>query len=135
MPQILLVEDDETDALFVQRCLNKQGASIPLTLARDGSEALEILRGEDGLKKPFIILTDLNMPGMSGHELIQEIRTDGDLRDSVIFVLSSSRLNEDIERCYAMNVAGYLTKDSDPVQLGRRISMLLDYCDAVHLPS
>ena len=70
MPQILLVEDDETDALFVQRCLDKQGASIPLTLARDGSEALEILRGEDGLKKPFIILTDLNMPGMSGHELI-----------------------------------------------------------------
>ena len=132
---LLLVEDDETDVLFVKRCLAKYGADIPLTIARDGAEALEILRSRENASHTHVILTDLNMPGVSGHELIEAIRADAALANSVIFVLSSSRLTGDIRRCYGFNIAGYLTKQRPPRELEKDIMMIFDYCTSVHLPA
>lgn len=107
---------------------------IALTVARDGAEALDILRDENRMAKPFVILTDLNMSGMSGHELIEEIRSDEMLQDSVIFVLSSSRLAGDIRQAYQFNVAGYLTKQSPGDALKRNVQLVFDYCAASNLP-
>ena len=132
-PRLLLVEDDETDVIFIERCLNRHGTDVPLTVARDGREALQLLR-EGNVERPYVILTDLNMPGMSGHEMIDEIRSDMQLKHSVIFVLSSSRLTGDIQRAYENNVAGYLTKQVPAEQLSRNVGMVFDYCAAVHLP-
>lgn len=132
-PQLLLVEDDETDVIFIRRCLASHGSDISITVARDGTEALEILRSEDTIRRPFVILTDLNMPGMSGYELIVEIRADELLQDSVVFVLSSSRLTGDIRRAYQYNVAGYLTKHASADDLKKSISMVFDYCNSVQL--
>ncbi len=134
-PHLLLVEDDETDILFVKRCHAGHSSSAKLVVARDGSEALEILRDGTAVKRPFVILTDLNMPGMSGHELLEELRSDEALKDSVVFVLSSSCLAGDIERAYRHNVAGYLTKRVPTRQLKRSVEMIFDYCDSVHLPA
>ncbi len=131
--RLLLVEDDETDVLFVQRCLAKHDAAVSLTVARDGSEALAILRDGSVAGVPYVVLTDLNMPGMSGHELIEEIRSDPTLAHNVIFVLSSSRLMGDIRRTYSHNVAGYLTKQEAPAEQKRQVNMILDYCTTVHL--
>lgn len=132
-PRLLLVEDDETDVIFIERCRNRHGADVPLTVARDGKEALQLLR-EGDVERPYVILTDLNMPGMSGHEMIDEIRRDENLKHSVIFVLSSSRLAGDIQRAYENNVAGYLTKQVPAEELSRNIGMVFDYCASVHLP-
>ena len=132
-PRLLLVEDDETDVIFIRRCLSRHGGDVPLTVARDGREALQLLR-EGGVERPYVILTDLNMPGMSGHEMIDEIRGDEDLKHSGIFVLSSSRLAGDIQRAYENNVAGYLTKQVPAEELSRNVGMVFDYCAAVHLP-
>ncbi len=134
-PQLLLVEDDETDVLFVRRCLANHGGDLDLSVARDGAEALDILRGKKPASRPFVILTDLNMPGMSGHEMISKIREDEELRDSVIFVFSSSRLAGDIRAAYRHNVAGYLTKHAPAAELARSVHMVFDYCDAVQLPN
>ena len=131
---LLLVEDDETDVLFVERCLAKHEGKVPLTVARDGAEALQILRAGEDVKRPYVILTDLNMQGMSGHEMIDEIRDDSALKDSVIFVLSSSRLAGDIARAYDKNVAGYLTKQVPANELTKHLSLIFDYCTSVHLP-
>ncbi len=134
-PHILLVEDDETDVLFVKRCLARHSGDVPLTVARDGREALEVLRDEKASDHPFVIVTDLNMPGMSGHELIEEIRSDDLLKHSIVFVLSSSRLEGDIERAYRQNVAGYLSKQVPTNTLTKHVEMIFDYCAAVHLPA
>ncbi len=67
--------------------------------ARDGVEALEILRGENGRTKlcpPYVILLDLNMPRMNGLEFLAEIRRDPALRRAVVFVLSTSDDDEDM---------------------------------------
>lgn len=133
-PHILLVEDDETDVLFVKRCLSRHSGDVPLTVAFDGEEALEVLRDEKASDHPFVIVTDLNMPGMSGHELIEEIRSDELLKHSIVFVLSSSRLESDIEQAYRHNVAGYLSKQVPTNTLTKYVEMIFDYCAAVHLP-
>ena len=134
-PVLLLVEDDETDALFVRRCHLKQSRDTPLVIARDGEEALAILRGDGRGERPYVVVTDLNMPGMSGHELIEQIRADQVLRKTVVFVLSSSSLAGDIERAYEHNVAGYLSKKAPSDVLTRHIGMIFDYCSAVQLPA
>ncbi len=134
IPHILLVEDDDTDVMFVQRTLACSGNGAVLVVARDGEEALEILSNEI-LTHPYVIVTDLNMPGMSGHELIERIRGTATLCDSVIFVLSSSRLEEDIERSYRYNIAGYISKDVSTEELSASIQMLVSFCQLVHLPN
>lgn len=133
-PHVLLVEDDETDVMFVRRCLAQRVSDVPLTVASDGLEALAYLREGRTVSRPYVVLTDLNMPGMSGHEMIEEIRADDDLKDSVVFVLSSSCLAGDIERAYRHNVAGYLSKQVPSDELNKRVQMIFDYCDTVHLP-
>ena len=93
MIKILLVEDDEVDAESVRRAFRKQRIANPITHAANGIEALKILRGDEtqpALKQPFLILLDLNMPKMDGIEFLEELRRDESLRESIVFVLSTS---------------------------------------------
>ncbi|PLX43589.1 MAG: two-component system response regulator [Hyphomicrobiales bacterium] len=132
---LLLVEDDDADVMLVSRYLRRRGGDIALIVARDGEEALAMLRAGEAVPRPYVILTDLNMPGMSGHELIEEIRCDRALSNSVIFVISSSRLDEDIQQAYAHHVAGYLSKQMAPAEMEKSLRIVFDYCETVHLPS
>ena len=110
---ILLVEDDAVDVMAVKRGLEQNHIANPVTVAEDGLVALDILRGENGrkrLEKPYLILLDLNMPRMNGREFLEEIRSDPDLHDSIVFVLTTSSDERDIVAAYEKHVAGYITK-------------------------
>lgn len=89
---ILLVDDDEVDAMAVLRAFKKHGISNPIVVAGDGLEAMEILRGDNGrepLSRPFLILLDLNMPRMDGWEFLDALRRDSALKGSLVYVLAS----------------------------------------------
>jgi len=132
--RILLVEDDETDIMFVKRFIKSHKLNINVVVARDGIEALEILTGAEThspLEKPYIVITDINMPGMSGHELIKSLRETPSLKRSVIFVLTSSLLKSDIQLAYDLNIAGYFVKDDDGI--ADCISLLTQYCSIATL--
>ena len=110
---ILLVEDDEIDAEAILRAFKKHQISNPVTIARDGIEALDYLRGEDGLSaiaRPYLILLDLNMPRMNGFEFLAELRADPTIADSIVFILTTSDLHEDKLAAYEHQVAGYTVK-------------------------
>jgi CheY-like chemotaxis protein len=113
---ILLVEDDEVDIKNVKRAFKKNKIFNPLSIARNGLEALDILRGNEsaGIEKPNpvpkIILLDLNMPKMGGLEFLQEIRQDTDLRKLSVFVMTTSDEESDKVAAYNLNVAGYILK-------------------------
>lgn len=111
---ILLVDDDDGDAMSVERAFTKARVANPITRAYDGLEALELLRSEDrrGLLSPFIILLDVNMPRMNGHEFLVELRADPDLRHLVVFMLSTSRDDQDVKAAYSRHVAGYIVKQT-----------------------
>lgn len=134
---ILLVEDDEVDAMAVTRALREYRVANPITIARDGIEAMEYLRGENARKavsRPNIVLLDINMPRMNGLEFLEALREDHDLADTVVFVLTTSDQEEDITAAYAKNIAGYMTKKNAGRDFLSLFRMLTEYWSIVILP-
>ena len=135
--KILLVEDDELDIEGITRALVKAGISNPVYIAKDGIEALEILRGEKGnlkIDRPYLIILDLNMPRMSGLEFLEEIRIDENLADSLVFVLTTSDANKDRKDAYDNHVAAYILKEKVGTDSNQLANLLVQYCDIVEFP-
>lgn len=134
---ILLVEDDDVAAEGVVRSLNKNDLPFPIVIAEDGLEALQILRSEHPerkIHKPYLILLDLNMPRMNGFELLEQIRIDEALKDSVIFVLTTSDADSDKTQAYHKNIAGYMVKSAVGPQFLKLAKLLDSYHDSINLP-
>jgi CheY-like chemotaxis protein len=134
---ILLVEDDDVDVMAVKRAFRELKIANPLFEARDGVEALEMLRGAGGrapLPHPLVILLDLNMPRMGGLEFLDELRKDAELHRSIVFVMTTSAAEEDRVRAYDRNVAGYVLKHSPGHSFMDAISMIEHYWRVVELP-
>jgi len=137
MVNLLLVEDDEVDVQGLKRAFAKSRIGNPITVARDGIEALEILRGENGqakLAKPHLILLDLNMPRMNGLEFLEAIRADEDLKTSVVFMITTSKAEEDKARAYEKNVAGYIVKQDPANTFMQAVALLEHYWKIVEFP-
>lgn len=110
---ILVVEDDEIDVESLKRIFAKKEIKNPVFYASNGIEALNIMRGENNhakVPKPYIVLLDINMPMMNGIEMLNELRNDEQLKDSVVFILTTSPREEDKHTSYKLNVAGYFLK-------------------------
>nr|WP_182511557.1 response regulator [Rufibacter quisquiliarum] len=113
-PSILLVEDDYLDAISVERELRKIKVMVPLHKAKNGREALAMLRGEPGIPKlnplPTIILLDINMPKMNGIEFLEEIRRDPFLAHLNVFIMTTSSEDSDRHAAQSLRVSGYIVK-------------------------
>lgn len=134
---ILVVDDDDVATESIARSLRKHDIQFPVVDARDGVEALELLRNTHPsrrLGKPYIVLLDLNMPRMNGFEFLQEIRADAQLKDTVIFVLTTSTADADRTRAYQESIAGYMVKSAVGPQFSKLAQLLSDYHAAVELP-
>lgn len=107
----LLVEDDEVDIMNVKRAFEKNKITNPLHIARDGLEALELLKRKPKIDNfPNVILLDLRMPKMDGIEFLKSIRADSELKKLIIIVLTTSDDDRDVFSAYNQNVAGYIVK-------------------------
>jgi CheY-like chemotaxis protein len=134
---ILLVEDDALDVKAVKLALRELKIANPLYCAKDGIEALEMLRGENGLARnniPYIILLDLNMPRMDGLEFLDELRADPALKRSVVIVMTTSAAEEDRVRAYDRNVAGYVLKHSTAHTFLQTVTMLDGFWRIIEFP-
>lgn len=134
---VLLVEDDDVAAEAVVRSMQRAGIPCPVTWVEDGQAALEVLREQDPRRKaprPRLILLDLNMPRMNGFEFLEVARADPQLKDEVIFVLTTSSADTDRNRAYNENVAGYMVKSAVGPQFARLTQLLDGYRRAVQLP-
>lgn len=114
MTNILLVEDDEVDIMNVKRAFKKNNILNPLFIARNGLEAIEVLRDKhDSIRMPStrrLVLLDLNMPKMGGIEFLRELRSDPELKLTPVVVLTTSNDDRDRVEAYNLNVAGYILK-------------------------
>ncbi len=134
---ILLVEDDEIDAEAIVRGFQKLQIDNPITVVPNGIEALNILRGESGhvrIPAPYLILLDLNMPRMNGIEFLQTLRQDGQLKSSIVFVLTTSNSDKDKLAAYQEQIAGYLLKQRSGVNFADLVNMLDFYWRVVEFP-
>ena len=133
---VLLVDDDRICREGIKRALRKENIEIPVFEAANGLEALSSLRGENGkdrIPRPFTILLDLNMPQMTGHEFLAELRGDPLLSDANVFVITTSLNAADMRRCYAKHAAGYVLKSLGPAPFTDLARMLREYWRVVRL--
>jgi CheY-like chemotaxis protein len=112
---ILLVDDDLVDVMTVKRALGELRVNNPIKVARDGEEALAILRA-DIAHLPCIILMDINMPRMNGIEALSAIKADDALKHLPVVMLTTSRHDQDKVASFRLSVAGYMVKPVDYVQ-------------------
>jgi CheY-like chemotaxis protein len=134
---ILLVEDDQVERKAFVRALQKLHLSNPLTVARDGIEAWEILKGLNGrapLPQPNLLVVDINLPRLNGLELVQRIRADDSLRDSVVFMLTTSDNERDRIEAFNLEVAGYMLKADIDSNFVNAVDMLKRYWTVVEMP-
>ncbi|HLY33494.1 MAG TPA: response regulator [Jatrophihabitantaceae bacterium] len=113
---VLLVEDDAADVVIAREALRAGRLATRLSVVRDGVEALAYLRRENGFAdvgRPDLILLDLNLPRMSGHELLAEVKADESLRRIPVVVLSTSVAAEDVVRSYDLHANVYVAKPVD----------------------
>ncbi|GCC50481.1 response regulator [Chryseotalea sanaruensis] len=117
--EILLIEDNEHDAEMTIRALKKNRITNGVIHLKDGEQALHFLFGTgefDGRntnEKPKVILLDLKMPKVDGIEVLQQIKSNELTKTIPVVVLTSSKENPDIEKCYALGVNSYIVKPVD----------------------
>ncbi|GAB1269370.1 response regulator [Aurantivibrio infirmus] len=131
---IFVVDDDDVDVMGIERALKKLNITNPMLRARDGVEALQMLRTQDLLQQPFIMLLDINMPRKNGIEMLRELRGDPELRRAVVFILTTSNAEEDKKLAYDLNVAGYIVKKNLGSGTMEILKMLQHYWQSVELP-
>ncbi len=134
---ILLVEDDEVDIMNVQRAFKKNNIVNPLHIARNGVEALALLKGEGPgpvIPTPRIILLDINMPRMGGIQFLNELRKMPELRAISVFVMTTSNEESDKIAAYDLNVAGYILKPLSFEGFSAAVSILNHYWNLCEMP-
>ena len=119
---VLLVEDNPRDVRLTQRAFQQAGLPHDLRVVRDGDEALAYLHREGAYRatetapRPDVILLDLNLPRMGGHELLREVKQDSRFKQVPIIVLTTSERPDDVRLAYDAGANAYLLK---PVEFNR----------------
>lgn len=133
---ILLVDDDDVEAELVSRSFKKARIANAIVRARDGEEALEMLRNEvdKGSGSSWLVLLDLNMPRMNGIEFLDELRADPKIRRTIVFVLTTSDEQRDRSAAYERNVAGYIVKSTAGEEFGNLLLLLDHYWRVIEFP-
>ena len=134
---ILLVDDDKIVPMAIKRSFQQLKIANPVIEARDGIEALQRLRGQNGYERvpsPYLVLLDLNMPRMGGIEFLEELRCDPSLSQTLVFVMTTSEAEQDRMRAYDRNVAGYILKHRLGQGFIEAITMLEHYWRVIEFP-
>ncbi len=114
--EILFAEDSTDDAMLTVRALKKSGLTNKIQHVKDGAEALEFIYCKGAYtsrnikQHPKLILLDLKMPKLSGMEVLEKIKSDPHLRSIPIVILTSSKEDPDISKCYALGANSYIVK-------------------------
>lgn len=111
--RIMLVEDSPSDARLIQECLGEIDTPNEVFVVNDGERAVNMLRrdGESAESfEPDLVLLDLDLPKLNGHEVLEQVKADEKMRRIPVIVLTSSAIAEDIHRAYQLQANCYLSK-------------------------
>jgi two-component system response regulator len=127
---ILLIEDNATDEKLTLLAFRKSGIANEIIVVRDGAEALDCLfgtgthAGSEPPALPALVLLDLNLPRISGHDVLRRIRADGRTKLLPVVVLTSSKEDEDIARSYELGANAYVRKPVDFAEFAKAATTL-----------
>lgn len=115
-PVILLVDDNPHDVVLIRLAFRKVGIIDTIHLVKDGNEAMGYIKGEGTYADrhhypvPTLVLLDLKMPQANGFDVLEWIRQQPELNQVVIVVMSGSKDDTDISKCYSLGANAYLIK-------------------------
>lgn len=139
-PRILLVEDNSSDIELTFRAIQLIDANFDIIVCRDGQEALDFLfatgkyADRDKNELPQLILLDLNLPKVGGHEVLKAIRANKDTLCIPVVMLTTSDETQDIEQGYRLGINSYVTKPVDYEDFCKTISDLTRYWLTTNVP-
>jgi chemotaxis family two-component system response regulator Rcp1 len=127
---LLLIEDNAADVRMVVEGLKTALPTVTLSVTRDGEEAIRFLRREgeyQSARRPDLILLDLRLPKKSGFEVLREIKEDRTISDIPVVVHTSSEVDTDIQRAYALHANSYINKARQLDDLTTTMQALVDF--------
>jgi len=133
MKPILLVEDNPDDIFFNKMACQRTGIHHPINIVTDGQAAIDYLSGKgpyaDRVMHPLprLMFLDINLPKRNGHEVLQWVRAQPELKVLPIVMLTTSNQPSDIERAYRLGATSYSLKQSNLVSFGESIRTILKY--------
>ena len=135
---VLLVEDDEGDVLMTREAFEFYKVRNPLHVVSDGEQALQFVRRTGpyaDAPRPGLILLDVNLPRLSGLEVLAELKRDPEFSPIPVVMLTTSRADEDILRSYSLHANAYVSKPVDFEQFTEAIRQIDDFfLSLVQLP-
>ena len=137
--EIVMIEDDEGHARLIERNIRRAGVNNVILPFRDGTSALEYLLGADGsgeasAKRHILILLDLNLPDMTGLDILEKVKANPHTRRSPVVVLTTTDDSREVQRCYDLGANVYITKPVNYESFARAIQQLGLFLSVIQLP-
>lgn len=122
--EVLVVEDNPGDVRLLEEAFHELNARLKLRVAKDGEEALAVLFGGETHWLPDLVFLDLNLPKVSGHEVLSRMKDDPAMRQIPVIVLTSSRAELDVRKAYEAHANAYIRK---PTSLDELIACIRSF--------
>jgi CheY-like chemotaxis protein len=137
---IVMIEDDEGHARLIERNVRRAGVNNEITTFTSGTAALDYLLGPDGsgevnAKRSILILLDLNLPDMTGVDILAKVKSNAHLRRSPVIVLTTTDDQREIQRCYDLGANVYITKPVDYDNFANAIRQLGLFFAVMQVPT
>jgi chemotaxis family two-component system response regulator Rcp1 len=142
--EILLIEDNPGDVRLLEEAFRELRADVRLQIAKDGAEGIHLIedaqgqqanQGRNATKMPDLILLDLNLPKVNGHDVLARIKSNPGTRRIPVIVLTSSRAASDVHLAYDSHANAYLKKPTNLDELIRAVGQIKSFwMDLVTLP-
>ena len=135
---LLLVEDEDAHAMIVERSVLGSGERVTMARVHDGVQAVAYVRRQGEFQnrpRPDLILLDLELPGMHGHEVLRTLKADDDLKMIPVVVLTTSDAEQDRRKAYGLHANSYLVKPTDFEQFRQMMGAVTSYWGVWNRPA
>jgi CheY-like chemotaxis protein len=136
---IIMIEDDDGHARLIERNIRRSGVNNEIVPFSNGTEAVQYLMGSDGTGLPhkgqaLLVLLDLNLPDMSGTEILRQIKENIYLKATPVVVLTTTDDSQEIKRCYELGCNVYITKPVNYESFANAIRQLGLFFSVIQVP-
>jgi DNA-binding response OmpR family regulator len=137
---IIMIEDDDGHALLIERNIRRAGVRNDIIPFKNGTEAVRFLFGSDGSGginhgRPLLILLDLNLPDMSGVDILKRVKANEHLKLTPVVVLTTTDDEREIKRCYDLGANVYITKPVNYESFANAIRQLGLFFSVIQVPA
>jgi DNA-binding response OmpR family regulator len=136
---IVMIEDDEGHARLIEKNVRRAGVNNPIVPFTDGNSALDYLLGENrsgdaSINRYVLILLDLNLPDMSGIDILEKVKSNAHTKRLPVIILTTTDDEREIQRCYDLGANVYITKPVDYDGFANAIRQLGLFFSVMQIP-